>query len=277
MTDGVAGYRIADYEIVRPLGAAGALGEAAALVARPPGRLGVSSAEVVLHLLDARPEQLAATIEHLRAVAAARADHVVGLIEIGRDDSGATPVAYCAVEYQAGGSLANSAQLDAVATLRALAGAARGAHELHEAGLAHGDIRPATVLVGTPHGGVLTAPMPPIGAAPGLTATADPPARLDTLEPGLLMGDAPSRASDVWALGATAYRALTGRALHPRLETDDPLTGAQRALFEPPVLDPGLADEHAGLIARCLRPDPAERPESAGALADAFHDLAGAR
>jgi serine/threonine protein kinase len=277
MTDGEAGYRIADYEVVRSLTERRTGGRAGVLTARPPARLGSGPAEVVLHLIDTDRERLAAAADHLRAVAAARADHVVGLIEVGRDDSGPTPVAYCAVEYQPWGSLAGTARLETGAALRALAGAARGAHELHEAGLVHGDIRPATVLLSDTRGGVLAAPLPTTSSYPGLTATADPPGRLETLEPALLMGDAPGRASDVWALGATAHRALTGRSLHPSLETDDPLTAAQRCLFEPPVLDPGLAADHADVIARCLRADPVDRPESAAALADAFQGLAGPR
>ena len=277
MTGGGAANRIGDYEVVRSLTDRLTGGRASVLAARPPARLGVGPGEVVLHLIDADPERLAAAAEHFRAVAAAHADHVVGLVEVGRDDSGPTPVAYCTVEYQPSGSLADNAGLETAAALRALAGAARGAHELHQAGLVHGDIRPATVLLSGGHGGVLAAPLPPSASPPGQTATADPPGRLETLEPGLLMGDAPCRASDVWALGATAHRALTGRSLHPSLETDDPLTAAQRALFEPPVLDPGLTAGHAALIARCLRPDPADRPESAAAVADAFEDLAGAR
>ncbi len=265
---------IADYRIVRPLGDGD--GESNALLARAPARLG--GTEVVLHLLEpggppGSSVRLTAASTHLLAVAGACAAHVAGLIEMGQGDRDGKVTAYVATEYRGDGSLVDAASLDPHTVLSALAGAARGAHELHEAGLAHGDIRPATILV-TPAGGALTAPLPPGTTEPGRTAMADPPKRLETVDPAVLRGDKPSRASDVWALGAAAHRAVTGRSLHPQLETDDPLTAARRALLEPPVIDPGLSPDRSELIAGCVHPDPGRRPVSAAAVADAFDALA---
>ncbi len=267
---------VADYEILRPLDRAD--DEARTFVARPPARRADAGDQVLLRLLDARHDAFESSAALARAVAGARAPHVGALIELGRDATGAEPVAYLAAEYSPLGSLAGSVSgppaLSVAARLELLAGAAAGAHELHEAGLVHGDITPASVL--RARGGIL-APPAPSDAEPGATATAQPPERLETLDPAVVRGEGRSRATDLWAMGATVHLVLTGGAsLHPGLAGDDPLTAAQRVLFEPPVIDPSLPADHAAVIGACLRPDPADRPPSAAALADQLHRLAGA-
>lgn len=262
---------VADYRV---LSAAGTGDGSRTVVAQAPARLDPTQPSVVLHLLDGRPAAYLAAASHLRAVAGAGAANVVTLLELGRQADGEEVVAYLAAQHCDGGSLAGG-DGPAGEVLRALAGAARGAHQLHEAGVAHGDIRPATVLRAGPKA-VLGAPLAALRAEPGQTASADPASRLDTIDPAVLRGQAPSRASDLWSLGATAHHALTGRRIHPRLDGDDALTGVQRVLFEPPVLDPDLEPEVEAVIARCLQPDPADRQPSAGELAAAFDSLAGA-
>lgn len=265
---------MADYQVLRPLGEAGDASRA--LLARAPARLDAARPEVALHLIDGRPVAFAAAVDHLRAVAAAGADGLCEVLEAGRSEAADEFLAYVAVRYCPGGSLADPSGIEAPDVLRAMAGAARGAHHLHEAGIAHGRIRPSAVLR-YDGGGVLTPPLPPGGLEPGQTADADPPTALDTIEPALLRGEAPSRASDLWALAATAHRVLCGRCVHPLLESDDPLTGVQRVLFERPLVDENLHPQHAAAIAQCLRADPSERPSSAAHLADTFEALAGAQ
>ncbi|MGH9076145.1 MAG: hypothetical protein ACRDY0_01595 [Acidimicrobiales bacterium] len=263
---------IADYEIVESIG-----DPSGGFLARAPARLG--GGEVVVHRVPSDASSRATASAHLLAVAGSRAEHLVGLVEIGQGDEGGEGgevVAYWTTEHPTAISLAEGPSLGTALVLRALAGAARGAHELHEIGLAHGDIRPATVLVMPSGQGLLAVPAPP-GHPPGQTAVASPPAGVETVEAAVLAGGPPSRASDLWALGATANRALSGNSPYPGLDADDPLAAVQRVLFGAPVVDPGIPPGPAGLIARCLCADPARRPESALAVATELEVLAGPR
>lgn len=262
---------IADYQVVEPLGPAGPT--IRTVLALRPARLPGSAREVVVHLFD--PERFDDAVRHLQEVAAARSPWVVSLIEAGYDDA-EEAVAYYSTEYQPGGSLARDEKGGRATRLRALADAARGVHDLHEAGKVHGGIGPHSVFAGGDGRGRIDVPHPPEPLEVGETVMADPPARLETVDPAVIRGEGMSRATDLWALGATIHRVLAGRSLHPGLMTDDPLTAVQRVLFEPPAVDERLPTAYAELIHRCLQPDPAQRPPSARRVADDLDSLAAA-
>lgn len=263
---------IADYQVVQPLGHAGPT--IRTVLALRPGRLAGARREVVVHLFD--PQRFDDAVAHLRQVAAARSPRVVPLIEAGHDDGDET-VAYYSTEYQAGGSLAADSPGPTPDRLHVLAEAARGVHDLHEAGKVHGGVAPDSVFVDGAGGGRIGVPHPPAPLEVGETVMADPPARLDTVDPAVIRGEGMTRASDLWALGATIHRVLSGQSLHPGLVTDDPLTAVQRVLFEPPSVDARLPVGQAELIRRCLQPDPADRPATAGQVADDLESLAAGR
>ena len=97
--------------------------------------------------------------------------------------------------------------------MQAVADAALGSHALHEAGIAHANITPSNILLGTRCAKL---------ADPSLLAVLDPGRTtagtragdsVDLTDPSILLGAAPSRASDVWSLGATLHRMLTGQSL----------------------------------------------------------------
>jgi serine/threonine protein kinase len=149
---------------------------------------------------------------------------------------------------------------------------------LHQAGLVYGDLGPASILLGSDKGGALLAvPQPPAPLEVGETVMADPPARLETVDPAVIRGEGMSRATDLWALGATMHLVLAQRSLHPGLADDDPLTAVQRVLFEPPSIDRRVPPDQAGVIASCLHPNPDDRPASAADVALALESLAAAR
>jgi serine/threonine protein kinase len=263
---------IADYQVVRSLGEHAP--SPRTFVAQTPGRLGRVAPQVSLHLIDADPLRFQAAVTHLRAMAAARSANMVGLIEVGRDDRD-DAIAYYVTEYRAEGSLADRPPSGLGARLRALAQAARGVHDLHEAGLVHGDLGPGSILLGL-GSAVVTVPHPPAPQEIGETVMAEPPRRLETIDPAVIRGEGTSRASDLWALGATAQLVLSGQSLHPGLSGDDPLTAVQRVLFEPPAVDFGLPSAYATLISRCLQPNPEDRPGTASELAQSLDALAAA-
>src|SRR5213079_2710710 len=104
-------------------------------------------------------------------------------------------------EYLPGGSLAMPAEPPGRATaLKAMADAARAAHALHEAGIAHADIKPGNVML-HPGGAKLADLGLSHVLSPGITITRMGPAGdIGYLDPCLIRGDRPSRASDVFSL-----------------------------------------------------------------------------
>jgi hypothetical protein len=136
----------------------------------------------------------------------------------------------------------------------------------------HRDIKPANILTHGNHSLVtdfgvakaLSAAMPDSTLTGGGVAIGTPA----YMAPEQLAGDpdADSRA-DIYAAGLLAYELLTGRAAFsgasPRETMAAQLTSQPRRIEElradvPPAL--------AALIGRCLAKDPAQRPESAGAV-----------
>ena len=86
------------------------------------------------------------------------------------------------------------------------------------------------------------------------------PARdIGYVDPCLLRGDDPSRASDVFSLGATMHYALAGEGLYGRLPADDPVMAMRRVASHPPVisapLDPAARGSSPG-------PSPPTRPSA---------------
>ena len=86
-----------------------------------------------------------------------------------------------------------------------MAHAPRATHALHEAGIAHRDIKPANVLL-YPGGAKL--------ADLGLSHVLRPGVTIGYLDPCLIRGDRPSRASDIFSLGATLHYAVAGEGLY---------------------------------------------------------------
>lgn len=147
----------------------------------------------------------------------------------------------------------------------AVAAAARAAHALHEVGLAHGSIHPGAVVL-TPEGPVLD--LPRLDAPAGEAIHIDGWSGLECIDPDLLRGEPPTRASDIWALGATLHHALSERPLFAGIEEDEPVTAVQRVMLSRPETDPAIGAGLCELISACLAADPADRPPTAQAVAE---------
>ena len=259
----------ADYLIVGPAHGPASRG-ARAWIARPPARLGLVEEVLIIPLGPLDDRSWTTVAERLARLAAIRSPWLPSLIEAGRSHGTDLPEGWVVRSSPHAQPLAGT---PGDAAFTELAGAARGAHDLHQAGWAHGDIRESTVLV-TDGRGALDLPLRSVTAEPPEVASFDDPVDLDGVEPDRLWGTGPTRASDTYALGALLHRRLTGALLHPDLPGDPPVTAAQRVLLERPRLDPRLAGPAADLVAECLHPDPARRPSSALAVAERLEELA---
>ena len=121
----------------------------------------------------------------------------------------------------------------------------------HRSGVAHGDLRPAHILL-SPEGQIKTADFA-YGAV--VSACTDEPGRAAFLAPELARGDS-SYAGDIYALGATLYEMLTGVP---------PLAGETR-VTSPRDVNPGVPPALDGLVRKALAPDPNARYRSASSL-----------
>lgn len=263
---------VADYVVVRLLGEGN---HGRYFLARPPARLDLPDEFVALKVFgDPVGEQgYERGVRELRAFAAVASPYLVRVFDAVLDDS----FAY-AMQYFPCGSLASpSRPVTRPEVLTALEHAARAAHALHEAGLAHGDIKPANVLLANDGGGRLS----DLGLArvlsPGATLTGMGRASsVEYMDPQLMAGERPSRRTEVFALGATVHRVLAGTGLYGELPDTQPLLAIRRVMSSRPEVSPVLSAAEAELVRACIADDDTRLP-SALAVAERIAALVGGR
>jgi serine/threonine protein kinase len=134
---------IADYKFIRQLGAGS---HGVFYLAYPPKRLPVAAEFVAVKVLSGGSSQDVFRWAHreLAAFAAVSSPYLVTLYDAGQQGE----EVYYSMEYLPGGSVAVPAEpFTRPTALRAMAHAARATHALHEAGIAHRDIKPGNVLL----------------------------------------------------------------------------------------------------------------------------------
>ena len=259
---------IADYTFVQSLGEGN---HGTFHLAVTPARLPISAEFVAVKVLSGRAsdEVFRRATKELRAFAAVRSPYLVSLYDAGQDQG----AFYYAMEYCPLGSLASPTQaLTRPTVLRAVEHAARAAHALHDAGVVHRDIKPANILLHESG-----AKLSDLGLAqllePGPTMSAmGPVGSLEFMDRALLQGAHPSAASDIWSLGATLHRALSGTGLYGQLPDDDALLALRKVLSTEPTMDPSLGGAAADLVRLCLSTDTINRPDAAH-VAEAIQDV----
>lgn len=259
---------IADYQVVRVLGEGN---NGRFYLARPPARLGIPDEFVAVKVFTGQHSEQAYQrgVRELRAFAKVSSPYLVRVYDAVLEDSFLYAMEYCPL-----GSLADPARpLSRGEVLRAVGNAASALHALHEAGLTHGDLKPANILL-TEHGGKVS----DLGLAryltPGVTLTGmASAASVEYLDPALLRGDRPSRSTEVFALGATLHRALTGTGLYGELPDSEPLLAIRRVMSAEPQVAAGLGDAEAALVRDCLAPV-GQRPATALEVAERLEALA---
>ncbi|QDO88367.1 protein kinase [Ornithinimicrobium ciconiae] len=231
------------------------------------GRIGVGSSAqvwrarrraddlaVALKVLPTEPEQVTAALREAGVLARVRHEHVIHLYDVlpVPGEGGRPGGIALAMELADGGSLAEVLGArehltpgELVTVCSPLAGALA---ELHRAGVVHGDVAPGNVL--------FRADGMPLLADLGVSRIAGE-VRTQTygtdgmVAPEVLEGFAPSAESDVYGLGALAWRCLVGEP--------PGWVGTRSALAD---LRPELPAPLVALVTACLAAEPSERPEA---------------
>ena len=260
---------VADYRILGPAGSGSA---GSFYVAVPPLRLGLSADRVTLKVIPGVVDDDAfrRVSRELRAFAAVTSPHLVQLYDAGQDGT----TFYYSMPYPTLGSLAAPTRpIGRDEVLRAIAAAARAAHDLHEAGLAHRDIQPSSILLYDDGARLsdlgLAQVLNPNQTVTGLSGLES----VEYIDPAVLSGGRVSRAADIFALGATMNRALSGEGLYGYLPPNEPLVAVRRVLTTQPTVAEGLSAAERSVVERCIAADPAGRWRNAAELAAAIDEL----
>ncbi|MEM9033645.1 MAG: serine/threonine-protein kinase [Actinomycetota bacterium] len=260
---------IADYRFVELLGEGnhGTFWKADA-----PDRLGVDAEHVAVKVLAHRAsdDDVARFGRELRHYSRVVAEELVPLLDAGHQEG---RLFYATPWYRRGSLDASVGALGRSEVLTAVADAARAAHALHESGIAHRDIKPANITLTEDGRGRLGDLGLAQALSPGKTITGiGPVGAIEYLAPELVRGDRASRASDVWALGATLHRALTGRSLYPGLP-GDLLAALRHVVTGRPVIDSLASDAETEAIAWALEAEATGRPPTALQFAERLDSL----
>lgn len=265
---------VADYDFVDQIGAGN---HGSFWRSRRPQRLdGIDEEYVAVKTLDhsATDQDFGRMADELRTYASVESPYLAEVIDAGHQDG----QLFYTTRYFHDGSLGSPrTTLSPNEAGTVVRHAALGAHGLHEAGVAHRDIKPENIMLSRANGAV-SGQLGDLGLAqvinPGLTLTGlGPVGTIEYLAPELVHGDGASRASDIWALGMTLHRALTGQTVYADLPTGSQLEALRYVMAAERVVDPSLPAIVRELIGRCLEEDPSDRFLTAEELAEAIEKV----
>ncbi|MFJ9561045.1 serine/threonine-protein kinase [Streptomyces fuscichromogenes] len=208
-------------------------------------------------------------LSEARLLRRADSTRVVQVYDIGELPDGRP---YFVMEYADAGTLADllgGGPLPVPDALRLTALAARGAADLHGAGIVHRDIKPTNVLLRTAQDGTRRVLLADLGLAKSLAQASGL-----TLAAGSAGYQPPEQArpgegidarADVYALGAVGYELVTGT-----------VPAAPGQVVRPERLRPDLGDDVQRALMRALEPDRERRWPTAQAFADELDRLSAA-
>jgi serine/threonine protein kinase len=211
-----------------------------------------------------------------RAVGRVNHQNVISCYDVAEDRG----LIFMVMELMTGGDLkarvrgAQGGVLDLEDALKLVAGAADGLQAIHDEGLLHRDLKPSNIFV-TESGVPKIADLGLVLSNDGGTGQASRPVGTPAFMPpeqAAMQQLSPS--SDVYALGATLYYALCGRAPFSGQSIDDILeqvrTGSPMPLVQ---LNPQVPMSVNNVIIRAMSRDPSLRTQTAAELAHELRDL----
>jgi hypothetical protein len=262
--------RLGRYRVLRLLGAGG-LG--AAVLAEDPGTARRVALKVLKPALAEQPDSRRRFLREARAAAVLVHDHVVPVYHC--DEINGVP--YLEMPLLQGESLEDRLRREPrpplSLTLQVGREAAEGLAAAHARDLLHRDVKPGNIwLEALPRPGAVRVRLLDFGLARALEAGDRPGAAASAyVSPERANGEPLRPASDLFSLGAVLYRLAAGR---PAFDGPTP-AALLRSVAEahPPLphhVNPDVPRSLSELILAMLAKDPARRPESARAVADAL-------
>ena len=233
-------------------------------------QLGRPVALKLLHHDD--PAILRLFLGEARAQARVQHDHVLEIYDSGE----LLGRPFISMRYVAGGTLAEAgAHLSLERKVRLLIQVAEGLHAAHREGLLHRDVKPSNVLVERTPDGDLKALVTDFGLATEIGEAESTPDAAVAGSPHYIaperLGGSPAavdRRADVYSLGVTMYRLLTGEVPFSGQDTVAVLRQVLHHDLPPPRQRlPTLPVELEAIILRCTARDPGQRYASARAVA----------
>jgi hypothetical protein len=213
--------------------------------------------KVVRPEFSADPEFRRRFAQEARAAQQVNGIHIAQLLDADPDAT----VPWLATAYIPGPSLLEAVRLhgplpvDSVRTLTA--GVAKALEAIHAAGLIHRDLKPANVILAADGPRVIDFGIARAADATTASLTGKRVGSPQYMAPEQIRGLPATPALDVFALGALAFFAATGR---PAFGEGEDLAVIFRVVQETPDLS-GCPSELQPLVAACLAKDPAARPD----------------
>ena len=145
----------------------------------------------------------------------------------------------------------------------------------HARGVIHRDIKPENILLerGSNSAVVTDFGIARLMEAAPATATGQVLGTVHYMSPEQVLGERLDGRSDVYSLGVVGFKAVTGQLPFDSKSATAVLV--EHVMKEPPKvrsIGPGVPEQLAAIIDRCLAKDPAARYQTAGALASALDD-----
>jgi len=260
--------RIGDYEIIETIGDGN---HGVYHTAQPPARLGLSDPLVTLKVLDnlGSADDFKRITNELRLLHSLRSPHLVELLDAGAVDGRM----YLATRHYPAGALEQAADgLPRSERVAIVADAARGAHDMHEVGVAHRDINPSNIFIDQTRGRLADLGLAQTLAGATATVGTGPIGSLQFIDPDLVWGGKASRATDIWSLGITLHCSLSDIQPFGEIPTNSLIAAFRHIVHNDPQLDDRFEPELRAVVERCLAPVD-ERFDTANDMADALDDV----
>ncbi len=235
---------------------------------------------VAIKILSKRYASNSAFVERFRreATALAKLSHpnIVAVYDVGETEG----LHYFSMEYMQGGSIAQrisrGRKMPPEEALRMIIDVARGLTYAEEKGLVHRDVKPENMMLDNAG----TVKLCDLGIAQSIDETVQPTSAHGVfgsphyIAPEQAMGGQPDHRADIYSLGASFYRIVTGRTMFKGTSARDViLKHIHEKAPSPKEVDPSLPIGLCRAIERMTSRDPGGRYQSAVEVVKALQEI----